>query len=180
MEMRLPYLNVLMTALWNATAIILELAVVMKQYIHCDISYISHIYIADIAAMSFLLAPPCTESDVRLLNNRVQICHNEVWGYVCENFDWTDDDASVVCRELGFTRYGEILVPYLLCLEVYLHTLLTVAQGSYASIYEPSTIPFLLSGPNCSGSEDHLSDCPLSAIGNIAPCPYASTAICAG
>ena len=55
------------------------------------------------------LAPPCTESDVRLLNNQLQICHNEVWGYVCGDFDWTDNDASVVCRELGFSPEGRIL-----------------------------------------------------------------------
>ena len=57
------------------------------------------------------------ENEVRLLNDRVQICHNGVWGYVCTintqpfyyyfyyyytNTDWTDEDASVVCRELGF------------------------------------------------------------------------------
>ena len=55
-----------------------------------------------------LLAPACSESEVRLLNNQVQICHNEIWGYVCEDNDWTDDDASVVCSELGFPPYGEI------------------------------------------------------------------------
>ena len=59
-------------------------------------------------AMIFLLAPPCTESDVRLLNDQLQICHNEVWGYVCGDFDWTNDDASVVCRELGFSPQGRI------------------------------------------------------------------------
>ena len=56
----------------------------------------------------FLLAPPCTENDVRLLNDKLQICHNEVWGYVCGDFDWTDNDASVVCRELGFSPEGRI------------------------------------------------------------------------
>ena len=47
---------------------------------------------------------------MRLLNDQVQICHSEVWGYVCENFDWTDNDASVVCRELGFFHQGTITI----------------------------------------------------------------------
>ena len=61
----------------------------------------------------FLLAPPCIESEVRLLNDQVQICHNEVWGYICGDFNWTNDDASVVCRELGFSPQGSLRV--LLC-----------------------------------------------------------------
>ena len=56
----------------------------------------------------FLLAPSCIQSlsEVRLLNDQVQICHNEVWGYVCGDSDWTNDDASVVCREIGFSPQG--------------------------------------------------------------------------
>ena len=46
-------------------------------------------------------APPCSEGDVRLLLERVQICHNQTWGYVCYDRDWNVEDVSVVCRELG-------------------------------------------------------------------------------
>ena len=59
-----------------------------------------------------LLAPPCIESEVRLLNDQVQICHNKVWGYVCTTYSpyhWTDNDASVVCRELGLFHQGYLL-----------------------------------------------------------------------
>ena len=52
------------------------------------------------------IAPPCNESEVRLLNDQVQVCHNETWGYVCEDYHWTNDDASVVCRELGYAAQG--------------------------------------------------------------------------
>ena len=54
-----------------------------------------------------ILAPLCIESEIRLLNGQAQICHNEVWGYVCGDSDWTDDDASVICRELGFVPQGK-------------------------------------------------------------------------
>ena len=56
------------------------------------------------------LAPPCNESEVRLLNDQVQICHNRVWGYVCENNDWTNNDAAVVCREVGLFPQGEMKI----------------------------------------------------------------------
>ena len=50
---------------------------------------------------------------MQLLNDHVQICHNKVWGYVCTTpwlYEWTDNDASVVCRELGFFHQGTITV----------------------------------------------------------------------
>ena len=56
----------------------------------------------------------CTEGDVRLVNTssstegRVEICLNDEWGTVC-NQTWTDTDADVVCRQLGFASNGNIL-----------------------------------------------------------------------
>ena len=50
----------------------------------------------------FPSAPPCKEGEVQLQINRVQICHNEVWGYVCTEEGWSRKEAEVVCRELGF------------------------------------------------------------------------------
>ena len=108
LEMKLTYYDVLLMALKRPTVLImrlLELVVVIPHLIHCD-RY--SICVRMDVVMIFLLALPCTESDVRLLNNQLQICHNEVWGYVCGDFDWTNDDASVVCRELGFSPEGRI------------------------------------------------------------------------
>ena len=40
-----------------------------------------------------------------LSRGRVEVCVDGIFRTVCED-DWDDNDASVVCSELGFSRYG--------------------------------------------------------------------------
>ena len=57
------------------------------------------------------LAGLCNNSDLRLVGGsneregRIEICFNETWGTVCDNF-WSTNDASVACRQLGFSKIG--------------------------------------------------------------------------
>ncbi len=59
----------------------------------------------------------CTEGDVRLRGGmnpnegRVEICKLEQWQTIC-NDGWAEVDASVVCRQLRFSRQSEFLMEY--------------------------------------------------------------------
>ena len=54
----------------------------------------------------------CSHGDVRLVGDclpnqgRVEVCVNSTWGTVCDD-DWGDEDAMVVCGQLGYIQDGK-------------------------------------------------------------------------
>lgn len=73
---------------------------------------------------------------------RVEIFYGE-WGTVCDDF-WDLDDATVVCRQLGFLR------------AVFAFRTSQFGQG---------TGPIWLDNIHCTGTETRLDQCPHNGIG---------------
>eukprot|EP00731_Ephydatia_muelleri_P028193 Em0019g1066a len=76
-------------------------------------------------------------------NGRVEVCYNDVWGTVCDDL-FNDVDASVACRQLGYSA-GGIVAPF------------TYYPQGAGSIW--------LDNVQCLGTESRLFDCPNVGIG---------------
>ena len=93
----------------------------------------------------------CRTGDVRLVGGssvsegRVEVCQTNVWGTVCDDF-WDATDATVVCRQLGFSTIGAI--------------------ARTRAFFGAGTGNIFLDDVQCIGTETRLSDCQASTTHN--------------
>lgn len=76
--------------------------------------------------------------DNRLSVGRVEVCLDGRFGTICRD-SWDNQDASVLCSELGFSRYGAI----------------ALSDAQFAEGLKPTSYNAI----NCHGNESRLSDC---------------------
>ena len=56
---------------------------------------------------------PCIDGSIHIIpsnarsaiKGRVEVCFNEIWGTIC-SLKWDDQDASVACKQLGYSAEG--------------------------------------------------------------------------
>lgn len=106
----------------------------------------------------------CQQLDVRLTNTthgfgRVEICHNGLWGTVCDD-EWDMRDAGVICRQLGYVKA------------------LSVSHSAY---YGMGMGPIWMDNVKCVGNETRLQDCPFKGW-NVTDCNHGNDAgvVCKG
>ena len=65
----------------------------------------------------FCFSELCVNGSVRLtypnqyyFYGHVQVCIGGVWGSICRNRYWDNNDASVLCKQLGFSPYGRPII----------------------------------------------------------------------
>ena len=74
----------------------------------------------------------------------MEFCFNNTWGTVCDD-GWNGNDASVVCRQLGFLSQNAVPV--------------------VRALFGQGLGPILLDDVNCVGNESRLADCSANPIG---------------
>ena len=71
-------------------------------------------YVYSLFLATFSNPANCTDGEIRLfggsspLEGRVEICANRAWGTVCGQSTWRFREANVVCRQLGYSAFGEL------------------------------------------------------------------------
>ena len=81
------------------------------------------------------------------------MCLNGIWGSICNQF-WDNEDASVVCKQLGYSPYGIVQ------LVSYIFTTYTGAIASSAVYYTSSSLIHNIIDLNCTGNESNIFSCP--------------------
>ena len=118
--------------------------------------------------MLFLHIASCKTGQLRIVGGnianegRVEICMNNVWGTVCDD-SWGSADATVVCRELGYSAQGEDIYSILCTAEwCFSKVLIHVPTDSVAfssAHFGRGVGPIFLDDVGCSGSEINLINC---------------------
>ena len=101
----------------------------------------------------------CTDGAIRLgddavLKGRVEVCIDETWHKICTR-QWTMQEASVVCSQLGYSPYGMCTVYNH---DNIIHTSLLGALAT-ANLYVDYELPVGILDLECNGNENAIWNC---------------------
>ena len=116
-----------------------------------------------------VFAALCKSGTIRLVSEsnshfrsygRVEICIDQAWSTICDKY-FDNFDASVICHQLGFSRYGNITVIDIINLDF---KLFMCRKGALTlqSRFTGSVWPLTVTNISCNGSENHFLECSLS------------------
>lgn len=72
--------------------------------------------VSELVSLADINAPVnCTDGEVRLYGENLpnegtlHVCQDRAWSTMCANH-WSITDTNVVCKELGFSKYSELIM----------------------------------------------------------------------
>ena len=119
----------------------------------------------------------CLEGDVRLvggatsIEGRIEVCFSNEWGTVCDQ-TWGTADASVVCRQLGYSTIGK---RWPIAIAVELLIILTGVEALGAASFGEGSGRIWLDNIQCTGSERVVMNCIANSTG-VNSCTHAQDA----
>lgn len=114
----------------------------------------------------------CSDREVRLVardslaSGQVEVCEDSTWGRACSS-GWDQNEASVVCRQLGFTVAGRSVAKGRLVSCEFSFFFCNSAGSQFHQVLGHPPHPILLNNLNCSGLESSLLDCPVLEPGPL-------------
>ena len=107
----------------------------------------------------------CQDGQIRLsggqspTEGRVEICFNNQWGTVCDDF-WDARDATVVCTQLGLPSEGKLVSLVKVCsFDKRVDIIWFCLEGAAATTVRQGIGHIFLDNVICTGNESRLADC---------------------